>query len=245
MEYIFNADDFGRTQTVNRAITEGFLNGNLDRTTIMVNMPFFEEAVRLSEDHKFKDRVGLHLNLTSGEPMTEKIKHCSRFCTNGIFNGRIFSERKIQLILDHEERHAVCEEITAQIDRFLRSGFILMHLDSHGHVHTFPSIFPLIIRVIKKKRFDSVRISLNVGRPGLKNIYKLLVNSLLKSACGWHSATDYFGDFKSVICNSSWLDMKNGKTEIMLHPNIYDEDMQIGQGLHYSDISEWKRRKNE
>ena len=61
MEYIINADDFGRTDTVNIAIVEGFKNGCLNSTTIMVNMPYFEEAVHLADMYNFKNKVGLQL----------------------------------------------------------------------------------------------------------------------------------------------------------------------------------------
>ena len=44
-----NADDFGLSHEVNMAIVEAFKKGLINNTTIMVNMPGFEEAVRLAE----------------------------------------------------------------------------------------------------------------------------------------------------------------------------------------------------
>ena len=69
-----NADDFGLSHEVNMAIVEAFKKGLINNTTIMVNMPGFEEAVRLAEKYGFFDRVGLHLNLFEGKHLTEDIK---------------------------------------------------------------------------------------------------------------------------------------------------------------------------
>ena len=43
---IINADDFGLSSSVNK-IVESFNNGLINSTTLMANMPGFEEAVEL------------------------------------------------------------------------------------------------------------------------------------------------------------------------------------------------------
>ena len=70
MALIVNADDFGLNEIENRAIAEAFEKGLIDRTTLLVNMPFAEDAMRLASEKGFADRVGLHVNLTSGRPLT-------------------------------------------------------------------------------------------------------------------------------------------------------------------------------
>lgn len=241
MKYIFNADDFGRTETVNEAIVEGFKNGCLDRTTIMVNMPCFEEAVQLSERYGFKDKVGLHINLTAGTPLTEKIKKCANFCTNGKFNGLIFKNKRLQLFISKKEKLAVKEELEAQTKKYLSAGFTLKHADSHGHIHTFPSLLSLIITLLQQLNFCSLRLSLNVGIKGFKLLYKYFINLNIKRLNRNDSdGVCYFCTFRDVKLQSNALISPKGATEIMLHPNIFEGDMQIGQGMHYSDIIEWK-----
>jgi predicted glycoside hydrolase/deacetylase ChbG (UPF0249 family) len=34
------------------------------------------------------------------------------------------------------------DEINRQSDKFLKAGFILMHLDSHHHAHMHPEVLP-------------------------------------------------------------------------------------------------------
>jgi len=248
MNYIINADDFGRTPTVNQAIVEGFRNGALDRTTIMVNMPFFEEAVLLSEKYNFKSKVGLHINLTSGMPLTQGIRKCPRLChENGVFNGKIFSDKHIQLFLNRSERKAVKEELRAQIDLFLKNGFTLLHADSHGHIHTFPLLCATVLKVLRKNNFVSVRISLNL-KNNQKNfaIYKTVINSKLnRFNKPHHQQYAYFAPFREMKIFSLKIKNTTGQSEIMLHPNIFDGDIQIGQGLHYNDLLEWKFQNKE
>lgn len=73
-EFLINADDFGLSEEVNEAIIYGFQQGFLDRTSLMVNMPFCADAVRKARQYGFDDKVGLHLNLVQGTPLTEPIK---------------------------------------------------------------------------------------------------------------------------------------------------------------------------
>lgn len=247
MKYIVNADDFGRTETVNQAIVEGFKNGCLDRTTIMVNMPFFEQAVQLANEYGFQNNVGLHLNLTSGIPLTDDIKKCKVFCDDaGRFNGSIFKNHREQFFLTLQEKKAVRKELEAQIKKYLDFGFDLMHADSHGHVHTFPSLCGLVLNVLKKYNFKSVRISLNVVNSKFKQIYKKILNAKLN---GFNKRQGkvclYFAPFKEMSNISERLHLIDGFSEIMLHPNIYDGSFVIGQALHFPDILQWKERYKE
>ena len=77
---IVNADDFGRDEESTRAILECFRRGYINQTTLMVNMPCAEKAVVLAREAGFADKIGLHLNLTQGMPLTESIKRFSEMC---------------------------------------------------------------------------------------------------------------------------------------------------------------------
>ena len=66
---IVNADDFGMSAEANRAIVEAFENNVISSTTLMTNMPGFEEACELAHRRRLLGKIGLHLNLTSGYPL--------------------------------------------------------------------------------------------------------------------------------------------------------------------------------
>ena len=100
---IVNADDFGMSAEVNRAIVEAFENNVISSTTLMANMPGFGEACELAHRHRLVSKIGLHLNLTSRYPLSSPIRRCARFCdTNGMFHAR-----QTRFRLSKEERLAV------------------------------------------------------------------------------------------------------------------------------------------
>ncbi len=238
MQYILNADDFGRTETVNQAIAYGFDHHCLDRTTIMVNMPFYDQAVQLAEEHRFKNKVGLHINLTCGKPLSEEIKAIKSFCgENGNFNGKIFKDKRLMLFLSSIEEKAVRTEINMQIEKYLRCGFSLKHADSHGHVHTFPSMQKTVLSCLKLYKFDSVRISANLHTSGMARFQKKNLNRKLVhyNRVRGHDSR-YFDSLKNVISNLDSLNAKEGECEVMLHPNIWNGQIKIGENLSFSDI---------
>ena len=70
---IINADDFGLNTTVNNAIIESFKKGFINSTTILANMPGFNEGVALAHENNIVNKIGIHLSLTEGDPITNEI----------------------------------------------------------------------------------------------------------------------------------------------------------------------------
>ena len=62
---IVNADDFGRSASINQAVVRAHREGILTTTSLMVNEPAFEEAVALARENPMLG-VGLHLTLLCG-----------------------------------------------------------------------------------------------------------------------------------------------------------------------------------
>ena len=62
---IVNADDFGRSASINQAVIRAHREGILTTTSLMVNEPAFEEAVALARENPTLG-VGLHLTLLCG-----------------------------------------------------------------------------------------------------------------------------------------------------------------------------------
>src|SRR5574344_1268555 len=85
---IINADDFGYSHSVNEAIVECFKRRYITQTTIMTNMPFYDEAITYAKENNLMDKIGLHINLDEGFPLTDDIKRNRKFCnSNGEYNG--------------------------------------------------------------------------------------------------------------------------------------------------------------
>lgn len=62
---IVNADDFGRSPSINQAVEEAHQHGILTTASLMVNEPAFEEAVAMARANAALG-VGLHLTLSHG-----------------------------------------------------------------------------------------------------------------------------------------------------------------------------------
>lgn len=180
---IINADDYGISHEVNLAIQKGIRERIIDRATLMVNMPFAEEAVDMAKDGGYLNRIGLHINLVEGEPLSYEIKK-SWLCSDGYMNGKISNKKyKTGFIKDKKALCCIEEEIDAQMQRFLSWGMPLLHVDSHQHSHIKPSIFPIFMKLAKKYRFTSIRLAalIQSDNPKFKTkLYKTHVNYQIK-----------------------------------------------------------------
>lgn len=220
---VVNADDFGINESVNKAIVSCFEKRIITNTTLMVNMIDADEAVELAEQYGFVDRVGLHLNLTQGYPLTKKIRKNSLFCDkDGRFNAAFHLKTSSRLKISRNDSAVVYEEIEAQIRQYLEYGLPEKHLDSHHHVHTDLSIWNMTRPLLKKYNFRTVRLGRNLySREKLFNtVYKKYLNGNIKS--NGYDLSQYFGSFKDLKDNINIV--KNGEiVEVMLHP-MYSED---------------------
>jgi len=133
LRIIVNADDFGMSSSVNKAIFFAFDHGLIFSTSIMANMSGFDEACDMVQRLQVEDgRIGVHLNITEGRALTDRIAKCTRFCDkSGAFTGShlVFS-------LSTDESRAVEEEFQAQVQACIDRGILPTHLDSHHHYHT-------------------------------------------------------------------------------------------------------------
>ena len=210
---IINADDFGLSDSANRAIAAAFSDRLISNTTIMANGKAFSEAVALANESGFSDKVGIHFNLTEGEPLTGGIKKCPSFCKDGVFHGKIDRLKP----LNRTEKDAVYAELSAQVQKIKSAGLNIDHADSHHHIHTAVFIAPTVFRVCSENGIDKIRIHRNVGAiPSYKKAIKNLYNRRLRKK--GFLITGNFGsldDIKDVPLPDN--------LEIMVHPD-YDKD---------------------
>ena len=74
MKIIINADDYGLNSNVNKAIYLCFKKELISSTTMLANMPAFEEALNMSREINITNNIGLHFNLVEGFPLTKRNK---------------------------------------------------------------------------------------------------------------------------------------------------------------------------
>ena len=139
---IINADDFGFTSGVNRAIAEAHRHGVVTSATLMANGKAFSGAVDLALSMPTLS-VGCHVVLIDGEPVVEASGLPSLTASNTFRDGlKSFAARAVAGRIDSEE---ITAEATAQIKKTQASGIQVSHFDTHKHTHVFPQIlWPLL-----------------------------------------------------------------------------------------------------
>lgn len=217
MKLLVNADDYGIDENRTKAILGCFRIRAISHTTAMVNMPFYGRAVEMIKEEGLLDRMGLHLNLTEGFPLSDEIKSFPFFCNkDGSFN-KVFHMRTLsRLRLSAAATEALRIELRAQIERFLKSGATRRHVDSHHHVHTDWSVMRVLMPLLKEYDFTSIRKSRNLGR-GMsfpKRVYKKIFNCYLTSE---FKSTDWFGGFDVFQYGCADLSEQDS-VEVMVHP---------------------------
>jgi predicted glycoside hydrolase/deacetylase ChbG (UPF0249 family) len=225
---VINADDLGGTQNVNRAILESFERELISSASIMANMPAFEEALAMVAANALKDRIGVHLNLTQGAPMSEAIQREMRFCSpSGQFNPR----RRNIWSLTRAEDQAIEAEYSAQIEAVISGGIRPSHLDSHQHFHTQWPVTPILLRLARRYQIPAVRLSRNCGPTpsAAKRVYKWALNArIIHSGL---APTRHFGN----AADTASLVAFDGPVEVMVHPDLDREgrvvDVLTGGGI--------------
>jgi len=221
MDITINADDFGLNASVNKAIIESFDKGLINSTTLMAIMPGFNEAINLARKHNLTQKIGVHLVLTEGIPLTKEIKSIPFF-----FNGKEeYKKNKYRLFFPNKKlRKLIYDELSAQIAEVLSNNITITHIDTHHHVHEMYGICKILVSLRKKYNIPFIRILNNLENPTkiYKKIYRNIINYYLKGSNS--NFSDFFGnqyDFISTLKkNPTFL---NNKIEIMVHPD-YDEN---------------------
>ena len=160
---IVNADDFGLTAGVNRAICEAHQHGIVTSTTVMANSRAFSGATELAHaaSGETKLSVGCHVVLMDGEPVlpAERVPTLLQPATNNgtpRFRDSLndFAIASFRHKLNPEEVEA---EASAQIERLEAAGIQPTHFDTHKHAHMFAAVLRPLLRAARARGVGAVR----------------------------------------------------------------------------------------
>ena len=154
---IINADDFGLCEGVNRAVVQAHTRGVLTSATIMVNMPGARDAVELARGLASLG-VGVHLNLTEGQPVSTDVAVSCLVNADGCFAHRP-AKLALLSVARSEVRNAIGAEFAAQIQWVIDRGLKPTHIDSHKHIHCWPGIFPIVCDLARRFEIHAIRFA--------------------------------------------------------------------------------------
>lgn len=166
---IVNADDFGRSASINQAVIQAHQQGILSSASLMVNGDAFEEAVELANANPTLG-VGLHLTLCGGRA-TLPASDIPELVTEDGFFPRSAIAAGLAYYFSSGIRDQLRQEIQAQVASFQASGLRMDHLNGHLHFHLHPTIFGLLVPELTREvgcairlTNDPIKVSLKLGR---------------------------------------------------------------------------------
>ena len=154
---IINADDFGLTAGVNRAIVEAHQRGVVTSATMMANAGAVDDAV--AGALKTRLSVGCHVVLIDGEPVLPAQDVSSLVVVEA--SGARFQDGWLgfaaRALRGRFDGNQIAAEVEAQIRTLQQKGVSVTHLDSHKHVHLFPSVLAPMLRAAKACGVRAIR----------------------------------------------------------------------------------------
>jgi predicted glycoside hydrolase/deacetylase ChbG (UPF0249 family) len=156
LRLIINADDFGLTTGINRAIAELHRAKALTSATLMATGSAFEDAVAVAHSHPTLG-VGCHIVLTDGTPVSPPATIPTLIGADGK-NFRPSLANFVQALLRGIIRPEDIErEALAQIQKLQRTGIQVTHVDTHKHTHLFPAVCRPLLTVLERTSISAIR----------------------------------------------------------------------------------------
>jgi chitin disaccharide deacetylase len=183
---IINADDFGLTEGVNRAIAEAQSQGIVTSATMMANSRAFPEAVAVARSLAAgggRFSAGCHVVLIDGAPVLPPDRVITLLDPSAHNNGtRRLRESLNDFAIASFRHKLIPEEIEAeagaQIERIQLEGIQPSHFDTHKHAHMFPAVLRPLLRAARSHNIRAVRNPFG-------QVWPLPLSSLLRTRQVW------------------------------------------------------------
>ena len=151
---IINADDFGLTGGVNRAIAEAHSRGVVTSATLMATGAAFDDAIARAKENP-RLSVGCHVLLVDGTPASQAAALPSLVNGEQFQNSLArFAHAALRGCLNASE---ITVEVTAQIQKLQKADVEVSHVDTHKHTHMFPAVLRPLLEAARQCGVRAVR----------------------------------------------------------------------------------------
>jgi predicted glycoside hydrolase/deacetylase ChbG (UPF0249 family) len=238
---IINADDAGSSDAVNEAVKRCYLSGSITGVSVMACGRRFHEACAMLHELG-KTEVGVHLTLTGRfAPCTESGSAVKTLLRKGVFVKNYW--RFMMLCAQRKpEPEQMQLELSNQIKRVKREGFEVTHLDSHEHIHMFPEVLDVTMRLASEFNIPYIRLPLEKAfvikkqflvRDFLRHAALKMFSSRAKKVMSRANVrrNDFFlGHFHSGRIDDDILifmmqNLPEGINELAVHPAILSQEL--------------------
>lgn len=159
---IVNADDYGLTDGVSRAILLAHRDGIVTSTSVLAMAPAFARAAPALRDSGLG--VGAHLAAVGEDPPLLSAGEIPSLVDRRGNLPRSWRQLLPRVALGRVDPDDLRREFEAQLDRIQSSGLQLTHVDTHQHIHLWPSIGDLVLDVAGRAGVSAVRIVRSAAR---------------------------------------------------------------------------------
>ena len=156
---IVNADDYALTEGICRAVLRGHRDGVVTSTSVMAIGPAFDCAKWLEDAPELG--VGVHLALVSDDPPVLSAKEIPSLVDRKGALATSWTRLLPRLTTGRIDADDVERELETQISAVadVVGRDRLTHLDSHQHLHLWPSIGKVVVRLARRWEVDGVRVT--------------------------------------------------------------------------------------
>jgi chitin disaccharide deacetylase len=222
---VVNADDLGLTVGVNDGIFHAHDRGILTSASLMATAPATANAIRRARSHPTLG-IGVHLTLVDGTPMLPPDRIPTLVQDDGRF-PRSWRPFIVACLLGRISMDDVERELTAQIEYVTAQGITPTHLDSHKHVHLFPTVFEVVVRLARRFQIPVVRVPNERTFADLP-LFDMARRAYKLAGSRGISTPQFVGRAMTGVMTGDALAqalrrLPAGHTELMVHPGFVDD----------------------
>lgn len=245
------ADDFGLDRELDEGIRETCTAGVVTHVSLMANGGTSEEAAEFLKKSP-QLSAGIHLNLTDGQPLSNPKSLGPLVDARGRFRG-LHRDVLFAVLRRPALVKGIEQEFKAQIERILGRGVRAAQLNCHGHLHGFPVLFGLLVRLARHYQIPFLRVVDEKAGAFLflRSPKRWLKTSLLRAGFHWARLRHLLpasvqgvkgnrcvGVFDSGHLTRSRLssilsNLPDGFSELACHPGISTEDLRRCRPWNY------------
>lgn len=178
---IVNADDFGLTEGVSRAIIDAHRDGVVTSTSLLALGPAFDRTASWLQDAPALG-LGAHLALVGEDPPVLSAREIPTLVNRDghlDLSWRMFLGRAAAGRVDPGD---VRRELAAQFERIDGAGLRVDHVDSHQNLHLWPAVRDVVLDLADERDVRVVRVTRSRARSLVGFVVRTL-SGRLERAC--------------------------------------------------------------
>jgi len=229
---IVTADELGLSSKRNQGIVDAHTKGIVTSASMLAYGPAFREAVKIAKGLPKLD-IGLHLNLSEGEPLV--LGHKSIVNGDGVFWGR--QEARNRAREGKFDLREVEREAEAQIETLTSAGIKVTNLSAVDHLHIRGNLALSLALVCKRHGIRCFRCPADKVRPpslkmdpdrlaAVEEYHQSALSAVAVYAAQRMRSTENFGGAALTghltpdLLVETLRSLPVGLTELMVHPGL-------------------------